>query len=219
MDEWLKEPKAWYSRAKCGCATTSARHPWVIAGTSLSGEYVHVCATHAAGGSHIASGALNKPFGNPEQLASLEQRVRDAAEANRKLAQIIRKHDWCAPSALDVVAERLDDIAAALANQQGAGDRPAIDYECESLEALRIVEKVAIFNGGLIADDLDKVITFIESMRAEVSSIYAAIPTLPITAETLEQATDAFIQFCYAFNSMIESAGDTQPAGDVGREG
>lgn len=41
------EPKRWYNTRKCGCATTSVHHPWVVRGTSLSGSPVWTCPTHS----------------------------------------------------------------------------------------------------------------------------------------------------------------------------
>ncbi|MBV7475352.1 hypothetical protein [Pseudoxanthomonas sp. PXM05] len=60
---------------------------------------------------------LNEVSGSSGQLASVELRARDTAQASRNLAQTIRKYGLCAPAALDEVARRIDEIADALSAQ------------------------------------------------------------------------------------------------------
>lgn len=42
------------------------------------------------------------------------------------------------------------------------------------------------------------------AMADGINAVYTAIPSLPITPDTMEAATDAFILFCHTFNDRIE---------------
>lgn len=49
-----------------------------------------------------------------------------------------------------------------------------------------------------------------ERVTADATGVYQAIPNLPITAETMDAATDAFARFCVDFGDFIR---DTTPPG------
>lgn len=123
--------------------------------------------------------------------------------------------------ALDVgssIGASKESVIEAMGMAIGSLDRPspapgALPELPEPSRVASIVRKVALFNGGLIAEDLAKVEAFLANLDEAANRVYRLIPTLPVTADTLEEATRAMTQFCYDFQPLIRDVVDAAPAG------